>query len=382
MNSTATNYDPDAKKDCCCEFPVTPVGLTVPSTYAFVDGTGASTVSFDGQRQRLEMLSEMVVYMKTANTAGTAIDETTLKDMYANNAYTWIDAPALGMTGSSKQLKNKTAYAAADGSADAGVQTYFEGLMTSMATLSATTSSGVEAGASGVGGVYPNDGVKGPYLMSGDGLEYQQIIEKGLMGAVFMSQITVNYLGTLNDDDNSTVLSGKTYTEMEHHWDEAYGYFTDAIDYPTNGTNRFWGKYANGRESILGSATNLSLAFRTGRAAISAGDMTARNAQIDIIRAELEKACGGTAIHYLNGAIGNIANTTARNHQLSEAMAFIYSLKYGYNSINSVTITNAEVDAALALFPTNFNNITIAEINAIIDYVAPKIGLDAVKGSL
>ena len=55
---------------------------------------------------------------------------------------------------------------------------------------------------------------------------------------------------------------------MEHHWDEAYGYFTDAVDYAPNGngTNRFWGKYANSREGVLQSATKISQAFRIGRA--------------------------------------------------------------------------------------------------------------------
>ena len=76
-----------------------------------------------GQQQRLEMLSEMVTYMKTANTAGVMVDATTLRNMYANSGYTWTDAPALGMTGSSKQLKSKTA------AGDVGVQTMFENYM-------------------------------------------------------------------------------------------------------------------------------------------------------------------------------------------------------------------------------------------------------------
>jgi hypothetical protein len=72
---------------------------SIPATFNFVDASGASTVSFGGQQQRLEMLGEMVTYMKTANTAGTAISAATLKDMYANGTYAWTDAPGLGMTG-------------------------------------------------------------------------------------------------------------------------------------------------------------------------------------------------------------------------------------------------------------------------------------------
>ena len=60
---------------------------------------------------------------------------------------------------------------------------------------------------------------------------------------------------------------------IHYDWDEAYGYFTDAVDYPTNGTDRFWGKYATPSEEILGLSTSIPLASRTGRATISAGDI-------------------------------------------------------------------------------------------------------------
>ena len=54
------------------------------------------------------MLSEMTSYLKDANTPGVALDASTLLAMYANDGYTWEDGENLGMTGSSKQLKNKT----------------------------------------------------------------------------------------------------------------------------------------------------------------------------------------------------------------------------------------------------------------------------------
>lgn len=346
---------------------------TVPTTYAFVDGSSNSTVDFSGQQQRLEMLSEMVTYMKTGNTVGNFLDATQLKNMYANNSYTWVDAPGLGMTGSSKQLKSKTA------EGDIGVQAMFEYYMDSIDVISDLNYSNTTE-AYGQGGVWTN-GTKS-YLQSGTGIEYGQLIEKGLMCAVFMNQMTVNYLGTVGDDDNVTIITGKTYTEMQHHWDEAYGYFTSEIDYPTNGTDRFWGKYADGREAILGSSTNLSLAFRKGRAAIDNNDYAVRDAQITIIRNEIEKVCAGTAIHYLNGAKSNITNPTVKNHELSEAIAFINGLRYGYNSVNGVSITAAEVDAALGYIGTDFNNVTIANINLAIDLIASKTGLVSVKASL
>ena len=346
---------------------------SVPLTYTFVDGSNTSTVNFDGQKQRLEMLSEMVVYMKTANTVGNNLSATQLKDAYANNAYTWVDAPSLGMTGSTKQLKSKTA------EGDVGVQAMFENYMDSIDVISDLNFSN-STETYGQGGVWSN-GTKS-YLQSANGLEYLQLIEKGLMCAVFMNQMTVNYLGTVGDDDNVTILAGKNYTEMQHHWDEAYGYFTSEIDYPINGTDRFWGKYASGRETILGSATKLSDAFRRGRAAIDNNDYTTRDAQITIIRNEIEKVCAGTAIHYLNEAKTNITDPTVKNHVLSEALAFINGLRYGYNSVNGVSITSAEVDTVLGYIGTDFNNVTITNINMAIDMIASKTGLTSVKASL
>lgn len=376
----AQNYSEEAKKDDGgCTY-----GISVPSTYTFTRN-GNSTVSFSGQTTRLEMLTEMVTYMKTANTAGVSVDATTLHNMYANSGYTWVDADGLGMTGSSKQLKDKTAYASPGGSPDAAVQAMFEGYMTSLANLSATTVTSVEDGAPGVGGVWPNDGVKGPYLMDGNGFEFAQIIEKGLMSAVFMSQMTVNYLGGLNDDDNTNMVDeagGKYYTEMEHHWDEAYGYFTSATNYPTAGADRFWGKYADGREAILQSATKIVVAFRTGRAAIVGRDYTTRDAQVTIIRDEMEKLAAGSAIHYLNSAKANLTNPTARNHSLSEAYAFLEGMKYGYNAISGSGMTSAQITTALGYLGTDFNAVTITDINNTIDIIAGNTGLDAVKGSL
>jgi hypothetical protein len=379
MDPLAQNYSAEAEKEgnkTTCTYEI-----STPATYTFTRN-GNSTVSFGGQTTRMEMLSEMVTYMKTTNTAGISIAANTLKDMYANEGYTWMDALGLGMTGSTKQLKNKTAYGSASGSADVGVQNTFEAYMTSLANISATTATGVEDGMSGTAGVWANDGVKGPYLMNAEGKEYTQLIEKGLMCSVLMSQITVNYLGGIASDDNTELLEDKNYTEMEHHWDEAYGYFTDAIDFPTNGTDRFWGKYANGRETILGSATNISTAFKTGRAAIVSQDNTTRDAQVTIIRDELEKVVAGSAIHYLNSAKSNIANNVARNHSLSEAYAFLEGLKYGYNSINSIGMSSSQIDNALSYFESDFNTVTLDDINNAIDLIASNTGLESVKGSL
>ena len=356
-------------------------GFTVPQTYIYTDANGNSTVSYNGQAQRLEMLDEMTSYLKSANTPGTAVDAQTLKNMYANNGYTWADADTLGMTGSSKQLKNKTA--AGSGTADPTVQAYYENLMDEVDALSQTTTVDITDGGPGQGGVVQsttNSSKK--YLQNANGIEYTQLIEKGLMGAVFYNQICVVYTGSGKMDvDNTTPVdpdNGKYYTVMEHHWDEAYGYFTTARDYPDSGTNRFWGKYANSREGILGTASALSEAFRTGRAAIAANDLDARDAQIAIIRYEMERVAGGTAIHYLNSAVANFGDDALRNHALSEAWAFMGALPFGYEPV----INNAELQALYETIGDDFYAVTTTTLLEVRDQLATLLNMEDDKESL
>lgn len=368
---------------CKNEDPVVCEGgvLVVPTTYNFVDGAGNLTVAFNGQAQRLEMLGEMAAYIQTAHSPGTALGGTTLLAMYANSEHTWMDVTELGLTGSTKQLKNKTA--AASGTADPTIQAYFETQMDEVAALSATTVVGQTDGGLGYGGVVlSTSNPTKQYLQNAMGHEYAQSIEKGLMGAVFYNQICMVYLGSSKMDvDNTAAVdpdAGDYFTTMEHHWDEAYGYFTTATDYPTSGTNRFWGKYAFGVEEILGSASTLSLAFRTGRAAISAKDLDKRDAQIAIIRSEMERVAGGSAIHYLNSAVSNFTDHALRNHALSEASAFMSALPYGFEpALNSVEL--AALQTALGL---DFYDVTQESIIAVRDQLAAALDLEDEKDAL
>ena len=372
-DTQASNYDEKAKEDDgSCTYSI---DYYVPDTYTFTDANGNSTVSFTGQTQRAAMLTELTNLMKTGNTAGTTVSASDLKKMYANSGYTWTDSKNLGLAASGKDLKSKTAQG------DAGIQAQFEAYMDSVEAHS--TGSGSVTGGPGVAGVWPNDGKKGPYLMSATGVEYIQLVEKGLMCAVFLNQMTVHYLNDLNSDDNTTVLSGKTYTEMEHHWDEAFGYFTSYIDFPSNGTNEFWGKYTHNLEGSLGSASKLMEAFKKGRTAITKKDYTVRDQQVSIIRSEIEKACAATVVHYLNEVKASTAYPSARNHSMSEAYAFLNGLRYSYNCINGVgSMSTADVDALLNSLGMDFNNLSLTAIQQAIDTLASKYGFEDVKANL
>lgn len=340
----------------------------VPTTYNF------ENVSYDGQKDRLGMLSEMTTYMKSAHDNGaTALDAQKLKNMYAN-----ANSPftAAGLNTSTKQLKNKTY---------SGEETKFELYMDSLATASQHTDKTAATGQAGIG----TSGTS-KYLFNAKGFEITQLIEKGLAGACFYYQATAVYFGNGKMDvDNETVEAGEG-TEMEHHWDEAFGYFGAPIDFPTNTTGLgLWANYSNGRSARLGTNAGIMNAFLKGRAAISAKDLTVRDAQITEVRKYWEQVVAGTAIHYLNDAKTSLGtgDTVKKLHQLSEAYAFIMCLKYGTGLSG---ITTAQVDAILSNLagsadPLQANIYTITEtkinsaIDAIVGYVA---GLEAHKTHL
>lgn len=332
----------------------------IPTTYNF------SNVNYTGQTQRLDMLGEMTSYMKTANTPGTTLDAQKLKDMFANtnNQFT-----GTGLNDSGKQLKNKCF------APDVALfESYFDAI--------ALASQSTVAGSNGVSGVVTSttDPSK-KYLFNENGFEYTQLIEKGLMGAVFYYQAVSVYL---SDDkvgdavDNTTVTPGQG-TPMEHHWDEAFGYFGVPIDFPANTTGiRYWGKYCNDRNGLLNTNAVIMNAFIKGRAAISNKDMATKNEQIPLIRDNWEKVSVATAIHYLNDAKAAIADDAIRNHALSEAVAFIKALKYNPTK----KITDAQIDEALGYIGSNLYNVTLSNLDNARNLLSGIYGMNNIKDSL
>ncbi|MCP4504691.1 MAG: DUF4856 domain-containing protein [Deltaproteobacteria bacterium] len=77
-------------------------------------------------------------------------------------------------------------------------------------------------------------------FLSSDGIDYQQLIQKYLDGAILYSQATDDYLdddidgkGLLSDNVLQVEKAGvsEPFTSLEHSWDEAFGYFGAARDY-------------------------------------------------------------------------------------------------------------------------------------------------------
>lgn len=340
-----------------CEKEDTP--LDIPDTYNF------DNVSYDGQTQRLAMLLEMKNYLASANTPGVALDAQRLKAMYAN------DAALAGWQGSysdSRQLKDKTFEFHRE---------LFGRLMDAIAQASASPA----PGAPGLAGVVSSlDGTK-QYLLNENGVEYAQLIEKGLMGACFYYQALAVYFGEEKmSADNDAVVPGEG-TAMEHHWDEAFGYYGVPRDFPSvSDPVFFWGQYSNRRDPMLGCNQKMMSGFLKGRAAIAARDFALRDEAITEVRAGWELISGATAISYLNAALRDFNDVALRAHALSEAIAFTYALQFNPER----SLSPEEINQALRLigggsedfFEMNLYQVERAQLEQARALLAAGLGLE------
>ncbi len=339
--------------------------MTAPSTYSFTRNS-QTTVSYSGQIDRLDQLSEIKNLMGEAN-AGNQVSAQAFLDMYAN---TGENGGGNFTFSSTKQLKDKTF-----ASAVATIETLF--------TEMAANSVNPPVASAGTAGLLERVGKGTTILVDANGREYAQLIEKGLMGSVFLHQIYNTYLSddrTGDDVQNISLREGKNYTDMEHHWDEAFGYFGVPTDFPTTTTNRFWGNYSNGRDALIGSNDAIMNAYIAGRTAIVNFDYEEKDEQRDILYEKLELLAAATSIHYINATLSNVGGDQGElHHALSEAWAFIESLLYSPRA----TVTSVEINAILETdIGENFYDVTISGLNSAKDKISTAFNLDDVKNDL
>ena len=381
----------------CSDDDPTPV-VQAPDTYSF-ERDGQTTVSFDGQTTRILMGEELISSMKDF----TASKEIML-EMFRNETAGGGDADPFDdadLNASTKSIKSKTAAS----------RDFFSANATEAAEIKADFESWIEAQ---VDEVFPNEntvampGVAGQIAdggstryVSGKGLEYNQAVNKSLIGGLMADQALNNYLGSavldegsnVSDNDAGIVADGKNYTTMEHKWDEAYGYLygTSADPVDPNATigadDSFLNKYigrVEGDADFAGIADEIYEAFKLGRAAIVAGDYTVRDAQADIIKEKISEVIAIRAVYYLQQ--GKNAFPADRNdfnlygsafHDLSEGFGFIYSLRFTRQpGTNAPYFTKAEVDGFIDQLMGDGDNglwdVEAATLDAISDAIAAK----------
>ncbi len=337
--------------------------VVAPATYSFTRN-GETTVSFSGQTTRIEMGHEFIDALKD-----TSKSEEDLDGMFTNTGDKFDDAD---LNASTKSIRSKTA-ASAD---------YFSANTTDANAIKADFDAWIKAQ---VDEVYPNwdvDAVAGTAgkiqeagggdtrYVNAKGLEYNQAINKGLIGALMVDQALNNYLGTavldagsnVADNDAGTVSEDKNYTNMEHKWDEAYGYVYGVNADPANpntdlGADSFLNKYigrVEGDTDFAGIADDIYQAFKLGRAAIVAKDYDLRDEQAQIIREKISEIIGIRAVYYLQQGKVNLGTDNASAfHDLSEGFGFIYSLQFTRKpGTDTPYFTKAEVDTFITTLTT------------------------------
>ena len=331
-----------------------------PETYTFTRD-GASTVSYSGQTDRLNMLAEMKDYLKQGD-GGEVLSEEALLAMFENAGG---DGGGNFSFSSDRQLRDKAFALDVDGR-------LFEDLFAAAAEASVAGNVGVVA-SEGTAGLLTRENSGNTILVDASGREFTQFIEKGLMGSVFYNQIFNTYL---TDDrigagvENEALAEGENYTPMEHHWDEAYGYWGAPDDFTSpwpearEDEARFWAHYSDVADGELGTNETIMDAYIAGRTAIVNGDMAAKNAQRDVLYEYHELVAAASAVHYINLTLQYLdeGKTGEAFHTLSEAWAFTNALRYSPrraltpDQIEEIMESDFGADG-------NFWNVTVAGLN-------------------
>ncbi|MGB5812638.1 MAG: DUF4856 domain-containing protein, partial [Polyangiales bacterium] len=427
--------------------------IEVPGDYSFARA-GDSTVSTTGQITRQVLISDLIGLMKTVGAevlAGDNLDRyDTADEVFAllNPLYEEGGAadpnralPALvGEDNSAlqqvyadlndKNLQEKlagndavtdhaewnggafvgweAANLAVDADGDLGAPTTPEGLLLAfLYTFSVQT-------AAAATGSFPIDAAT-PLYLTPEGHDLTQLAQKLLLGGVNFSQGTDDYLD--DDVDGKGLLAANeldednNYTTLEHHWDEAYGYFGAARDYgmytddeiaAADGREAYRAGYFDSnddglidltREYNFSASVNAAkrdrgsteaaptdftgdadLAWRTGRAIIAAAydageevDMTALGAQRDAIVTTWEKALAATAVHYINDVLGDMDSIGTADYSFADhakhwselkgfALSFQFNPRSPMSDSDFAAVHVAVGDAPVGASPTSPSN--------------------------
>jgi len=362
-----------------------------PTNYEF-SRDGLSTISFSGQTARIGMASELIAAMKDFATT-----QESLLEMFSNQTANGEDAnpfanPALNE--STKSVKSKVAasndFFSSNTVESAEIKADIESWITAQVTEVFPNEN--ELASAGVAGQIA-DGSSVRYVSAG-GLEYNQAVNKSLMGALMVDQILNNYLSTavldagqnIEDNNNEVVEDDKPYTTMEHKWDEAYGYLFGAADVShadplsTVGGDKFLYKYLSSVDEdsdFSGIADDVFEALKLGRAAIVAKEYEVRDDQINLLRQKISEVIAIKAVYYLQQ--GKLAieynNYGSAFHSLSEGFGFVYSLRF-LREANSAEayFSRSEVEGFIhqLTVENGFWDISSSTLDAISEEIASK----------
>ncbi|MDX1463021.1 MAG: DUF4856 domain-containing protein [Marinirhabdus sp.] len=373
--------------------------VTTPANYSFTRD-GESTVSFSGQTTRIAMAEELMSAFNDFDTS----TEASLMGMFAHvEGEDDFTDPALNA--SDKNIRSKTAastdYFGANATESNLIKSTFDGYISTH--INEVYPNANTAAAPGVAGQIA-DGSSARYI-TGQGLEMNQVFGKGLIGALMADQMLNNYLSTAVldegtnrvDNDNDITVEDKAYTNMEHKWDEAYGYLFGASANEVNPledlgeADGFLNKYlfrVDGDADFNGIAQEIYDAFKLGRAAIVASNYEVRDEQAAIIRQKVSEVIAVRAIYYLQSGKTAIINQDLGGafHDLSEGYGFVYSLRFTRNNQDgSSFFSRSEVDDFISMMLNDGENglwdITPQTLDAISEAIASKFSFTVAEAA-
>ena len=332
--------------------------IVAPDSYEFTRN-GESSVSFSGQTTRLMQAEELYAELNSSEATETGLDLMFNGD--SNGSAGFSDA---SLNGTSKIIGSKTAASTLAGSATTKAR--FDNMINDFAT-NVVPNWGSDAGVGQAGAISTPDGAK-TYHLNAQGQEIDQLFFKGLIGAFTLDQIVNNYIhpnqldsGTRIDDNDNDVLSGdNNYTDMEHKWDEGFGYLyglegdnlASAGTTPSGGGSllmKYFKKVNDEGGYEPGIAQTVYDAFVMGRTAIVNKDYALRDQQAAIIKVELSKVIGYYAIHYMNDFVSKLeaGNVAGAHHSISEAWGFLLSLQFTNNGNDEPFMDKSTVESFL-----------------------------------
>ncbi|NJW53999.1 DUF4856 domain-containing protein [Salinimicrobium oceani] len=370
--------------------------VDVPETYSFTRDE-QSTVSFDGQTTRLLMAGDLTAGFMTPEAT-----EEELSNMFSNENNPFSDE---ALNTSSKSVKSKVAastlYFGSNTVESNAIKDTFESWITEQATeVFPNWEVLAEAGVAG----QIAQGDKTRYV-NAKGIELNQLFAKSLIGALLTDQILNNYLSqsvldegdNVENNNNAVTEEGKSYTTMEHKWDEAYGYLVghpsvsgaDPMISLSSNEDRLLFNYlqsVNSDSDFAGIAEETFEAFKVGRAAIVAGDYELRDEQVAIIRENLSLVSAVRAIHYLQGGKVAIQNEDmgAAFHELSEGLGFLYSLRFTHNPATGEPYLAPEVIFGFQeqlMAGNGFWDVTPETLDSISEAIATAFGITVAQAA-
>lgn len=226
----------------------------------------------------------------------------------------------------------------------------FDGLLDDTDRLAQVHNQEAQMGQAGYIGYSRSDDSRS--FANANGLIPAEMFSTMLMGGVYLDKLMSVHLTDANFANqqlrdahrNIQLLLGKNYTQLESHWDLAYGYFTNLKPIVQS----------DGIFALKNREQKIKEAFAWGRYEMGKFEYDIVKEKMQFIRQDLSQIVATRAMFLLVGP-NTLANIESRHPQnafyfISQAYGLIYSLQFARNAEGKQVMTYNEVQQLLNLF--------------------------------